>query len=683
MPSVQYTIQVVTKSSRTSLTTDETGQNAVGSILADSNGMYGYDIPSYTDLIDNGWVKTPVIDDLGNRISLYGGLAKYNGNLLYPHLNGPVLHASQQVKLADPNFLTYISTETCLAVETNTSSIDPLAVIFKRSGELLSIHKDYKFRSWDLIHTTLGQDEFTRINMIEQEEGKPEGAIEYFVFNRQNPIALTELKGGILDLPASEYFKAAVDYPEFCVDNGITEADFLSHCEYHTAEELGIHSADFLETSGILGAKTEFFPIYGHVTVVVRRADDTLEQTTVLTPDVNVLDGIINIPTQALETPVGEISGVYVYYGVIPAVYINRTPIVMHDYDILSEFSNTSTLGINSFDSSKDIYYSDPVVNLSAGDTSGANRHTTYVEASNYYTNIFFEPESDIVINGELVSAGTKFVVDNVDGNFIEFMSPPQIVNLVEKAIMADKSLVPQFNLLHGHVSAFGMFDYVAAKRLSWMSSTSLPDNPESAQGAQISQGGFGAGTFSGTLTGGNQAMLFTIEAETGLPAYDYLLQETSYKITPSRDGFEYILPLWADPTSVRVTELDKNLTTDVPFFNWQLINPDVILLDRTKVMKSRTYNVAFTPVASFIMERNDLSLDDISVIIDDGTDLFATYNNLLDIYLLANKTFKVKVGYLDTLGNPTHFPKEITINQYIHEDLRDKIMSGYKSIIF
>lgn len=669
MPKVQYNISIKNIEKSTQV---DSGHFMPGDYIPSIEGSSKISINNYNSIVEDGWLEEPVMEDLEDKTILWSGILKQDGLLLHTPISGPFALANNQVRLDSDKFTDVLDYEYVLGFQSPSIDINPIGLTYRRTDDRIEIWQDYKYTPYESIIDKLPTRNITGIEVDDK---------KYILTALQNPTSAAQAKEAQnIEIELVDYYLASQSYTDLCSKYSIEEDQFLEYCDYISSQSLGLIPGELIGTSTTISIKTKFFPIYNYVSLLLHTSSGIKQ---IGPENVDTVYGSIDVSSEALQTH-DDILGFYIFYGVVPAIYLNPPNTIVKYSDILSKDSSITHLGINNIDSIRDIYTSTNLVNIRAN-LAEEDNESLIVQANAAYKEIFFEPESNVVINGELVQVGEAFRIDNAVKNFVNIKAPHSVVDLVENAYISNNRVMLNNDILDSNLVLFGNFEIAEMNRLALMSfldtNATINQDPDSSTNLTVSTG-FGGGVFSeGVFNRGLYRSTYDIMGGQGLPTEERLLQELAVTVVPSQYGYEIILPLWADKSSIQVHELDKNMTRTSVFRNWTYIEPDLVILDKNHTKRNKHYVISFKPVASFAIRDVNIYKNYMDIIT--STNIFNNFIYLKGLKVLSNKRYNIKVGYIDSHGNKVYTRKNITVNQYINQEFIKEIISGYKSIIF
>lgn len=109
--------------------------------------------------------------------------------------------------------------------------------------------------------------------------------------------------------------------------------------------------------------------------------------------------------------------------------------------------------------------------------------------------------------------------------------------------------------------------------------------------------------------------------------------------------GYEFALPSIVDRSTMVIFEVDEFLV-ETPFLHFEVISPDILKIDKTKVKSNKTYKIEYTALASIAISTIDLYNKKAHILCTENP--FTHYGNLDEIVLLTKK--KVDIRFKDIM---------------------------------
>lgn len=620
--------------------------------------------------MSNGWLDKPSVYREGNYIRAEYSRFISDNRLISTELNGLAVVADAERYINSAEYLSFIGPKPTMGIEGIGTGRYSKSFLFRRKEDKVEIYKQFNYVSIDIETEDL--DSYTELEL---------GNGEYvLVFKREKPYPISELKDSSLQLDLSDYLLCSLDPHRFIEEKGIEEENFFEMCDTLTIQDLNVQEWHFAGTDITL--KTKYFPIYKHIAVIARFENGYREITVDYYKNVDIHRGIVTIDGDFIKNnTLGEFKSFNLFYGVVPMVFLRPDDFKILEAELLSEYLPLTYKGIDNNDQEGSVTIPEPLISISRNPTYESQ--FTDINIPRKYKRIFVDPSSPIMINGEIVSSERNIIVDNNNGLIkLEIAAAEALLDLVEPInfVEYDKFKLDT-NLSTDQAAVFGLFNYNdKLKRLSLMASSN--SNWEEYEQAIERSGwgdrGFGTGGYSqGYFTTYGTSLVYTTATEN---AYDNISRDDfSYRVIPERDGYDIILPAWADRNTIKITEV--GLRQLHAFNKWRYIEPDIILLDKDHMHPTRTYNIAFEPVAFPYLTNADTDDDTFSLIINkDPND---EYNTFQGLYVLGNKTITLRFGYFNSIGDKIYFNNEIEINQIITREFMQRILTKEQSVLF
>ena len=626
-------------------------------------------------MLNNGWDIEQTFQQNSSSV-MFNNITKVrNSRRIIPNLDGPVIVASNEVRVNSEDFVKYISTAPVMGVRSAGSGARARSFIFKREDGKISIEKEFQYTHLGTIKDKLLNNQFTELEHDDQ---------NFFVFQEDAPTPVSHFRNSSLSLHINEYLSTSFDYNTLLNEHSITEDNFFEMCDYISLESTNVKEWVFEEFGMTISSK--YFPIYSHVTIVANYIDGATGDVTTLQIGNSFFDGIDAISgTIVLSTDFMKrvdvsgltLDGFYLFYGVCPAIYIAPSDPVLSIDRILDEETDLSYIGINDHDRSGNLTISEPLIHIK--NSSISESALTDVLAPLKYKKIFFEPSSNIVINHKFVRSGEKYWIDNERINKMEFEAPNHVLDMLEQAAFIGDSIITQSPIVVSDVAAiYGIFKYNETLRASLASTvvfdtTVIQNAISNAQG--YGEGPFGAGGFGqGELQTHGSTIYYSTPAQPISPSQNNI----AIQVKPVEIGYEVILPAWAVESSIQVTELTTTVAR--PFEHWSFVQPDIVVFDKEKVNRETTYIISFDmPVHPVI---TNINFQTGTIDITSTHDPSSIYPAFQGFYVLHSKEITIRMGYVDDAGIRNYFPKTITVNMVLEKEYLQRIVTGMKTIL-
>lgn len=670
MPTINY---------QTKLTTSKYEQNISHSYENMRFGNRPKETSSEKTIIDftknpqsmtDGWLKAPEISEDNLYISISDESVISNNRVIRPSLNGPSVSAVNETRLDNSSYELLFGSDPVLGAKSIGSGSNNKAFIFRRRNGKVEVYREYSYIRSALGTGLLDDDQFTEIEVDGQ---------NYVLFNLRKPIPISQLRGSNAEVGINDYLPGSFSYDKLLFTLNLSEDNFLECCDYTSIEDLKIQSWDVPNTEITLSS--EYFPIYTHVTVVVEMELGLIQLGVEFAKDVDSNRGTVRFNGAALKNTYatyGEVKGFYLYYGVVPSVYLDSQNVMIRDDEILSKEIPLSYIGINDREQEGHVTLSEPRIDVIRDIEYSSISTDLYVPER--YKSVFLEPASTVMINGRKYSAGNRMFLNNSGVTRLEFSAPNHVFDLVEQAVFISDNLIQLQSPLVGEaVGIYGLFDYTDVQRLTLMASygPSFSNNAASLDAVGYGEGSYSAGGFGqGQLVSYNSTVTYNLPSNSPFQEYN---RNMSVQVIPDRDGFEFILPAWTRGNTISVIETGAR--SSETFVDWEFIAPDVLILNKDKVDRSRQYNIIFEAIASPVIPEVNLNNNTVNVIIDSPPENI--YPGYRGTYILGPKQFQVRIGYINSLGGRSYFSNEITIQSIVTKEYLQKTITGFKSIIF
>ena len=639
------------------------------------------DILSFEDRpqhLDNGWERNQEFTVQGPSINAINTSIILDGARLVPTLTGPVVTASSDVRVDSGDYELGLGTEPVLGVKSAGRGALARAFIFKRKGGKVEIEQEFQYTHIDSIKDRILDTQFTEI----QNDGQ-----DFFAFSIHDPIPVSRYHGSNLEADQVEYLSASFSYEAFATSKGLSGTNFLESCDFVSLDSVRVTEWDFEDYGITIG--TQYFPIHRHVAVMARYIDDATLVRTIYQignssfGDIDAISGTISISGDFTSSvSLGRLEGFYLFYGVVPAVYIAPEDPVILQQDILDDTAELSYMSINTRDDFGNLVISEPILHLANNEVPEAE--STRVIVPLRHTNFFLEPGSNIVIDGTLIRAGKKHWRDNEGTNSVEFKAPVNVLDMLAPSLLVNGTIETQSPFASSQIASdvaavYGVFKHGDTLRASLAAAVSFQTSSldtlvTSAQG--YGESGYGEGGYGqGKLLSHGSTVYYTTGGQPVVPDNTKL----SLMIKPIDIGYELVLPAWAQKDTIEVVEITERSAT--PFPHWSFINPDILIFNKEKVHDQTTYSITFDvsvyPIIQGInLNNNTLNLSVIS-------DPVALYPEFLGYYLLHSKDIEVRIGYLDEAGTTRYFPKTIDISLAMGIEYLQRVITGTKTLIF
>jgi hypothetical protein len=677
MATIKYTAQIKTSRYDSNIDYNYSGLEFGARTKTSEPGrilMSHRDMPaSMTD----GWMGEPLIESSAGIISIQNETLISSGKKAKPSLTGLSVSAINEVRPNTEQYTSLFGEAPVLGVKSIGSRSLASAYIFKRRNGQVSIDREYKYINADIAVGSLGDLDFTEITSDGQ---------DFILFGLREPIPLTEFKGSNATMGINDYLRISSDWTTAPDILGISQESFLQSCDYLGVKDLKVQSWDLRSIDITLKASS--FPIYNHVTVLADMEGGISQVGIVYADSVDSNRGKVTFSGEWLKSldfeTFGECKGFYLFYGVVPSVYMDSQGLVVKEEDMLSSDASLSYYGVNTREQEGQVALSENTLTVIR-----SNKHesiNTTLFAPEHYGNLFLEPEKPIVINGELCSPSKRMFINNAGLNKLEFTAPEHLFDLLTPAEFISSGKVQVPSQLNGEVAAlYGLFKHEDINRVTLMSAYSplsggVISNPVPV--ADLQAVGFGEGGYSigGFGSGGLAPYGSTITYVTPTVSVpNEFHEQMAVQIIPERDGYEFILPAWTKFSSIQVSEISNNKVE--PFTKWKFTNPDILVLDKETAHASRIYSISFKAIVSPVVSNMNLLDNTFDVIIKENPN--TTYQELQGLYLLSGTDFKIKIGYINSLGVRTYFSNEINMSLIVTREYLERVVTGLKSVLF
>lgn len=627
---------------------------------------------NYSRIMSDGWMSRPLFEDMGGSVVFPNDKIIRDGRQAFVELNGPCVTAVNHVTVDSRRHRRMLNGNTVLGVKSRKDGPSSRAFTFRRRDGKLSVHSEYIFKDESLAVSELGDDEYTEIT----QDGN-----SFIVFNSTTPSSISSIRGVDASLEINDYLEISMDWTKGPLLTGMSEYHYLESCDYTSLESL--RAFDWTVPDSEVVLKAEFFPIYNHVSVVAKLQGGMVQMGIVYPEYVDSNSGTVSFPGSwigSLDTDThGECLGFYLFYGVVPSVYLNPERLVVRDYSLLSDQASLSHWGVNLLDKEGGVSLSENTLTIIRDNEYSSAATTMFAPLR--IGEIFIEPEHPVRINGEVYTQERPLVAKNNGPIKLEFSFPDHLIDMltpitgqVPSGIAGRtpvKILIPSQTSSEA-TAIYGLFRVGSVRRFTMMSSWS-PLSVGDTNSLPLAPTGFGAGTLSHY-----QSAITYLHPTVSILNTD--TPDISLEIVPERDGFEFILPAWTKLPNVTVVE--RSSSGDVRFTDWSFINPDVLILDKEKVVPSRTYIVTVEVEVSPVIQNINLTEGSLDVIMNSNP-MESYGSQCMGLYLLSSKDFRVRTGYIGPLGEKHYFPNNINISILISKNYLERVVLGLKSIFF
>lgn len=624
----------------------------------------------------DGWANEPLIESKDGIVSVYKETLITNGKKAKPILNGLSVSAINEIRPDSDQYVSLFGESPVMGVKSIGNGRNSSAYIFKRRNGQVYIDREFSYQSAD-IQSSISDSDFTEINAHGQ---------NFMLFNMRKPIPLTHFKGSNADLGINDYLRISSDWHSAPGILGISEDSFLQSCDYISMSDLKIQSWDIRDAQLTLKAST--FPIYNHVTVIADMDGGLVQIGIVYADSVDSNRGTVNFSGEWIKAlnyeTYGECKGFHMFYGVVPSVYMESGDLILKEESLLSERASLSYYGVNTREQEGQVTLSEN--NLTVIRSNKHDSINTTLFAPEHYDNIFLESEQPININGELCTSSNRVFIENSGIHKLEFTAPDHLFDLLTPAKFISTGRIQVPSQLNGEVAAvYGLFKHQDLDRVTLMSSYSPlsggvienPDKEISLEAVGFGEGPYSAAGFGiGGLVPYGSTVTY-VNPTVSIP--NTFNEKMAIQITPEKDGYEFILPAWTKKSTIQINELSDDRIE--PFTHWRLTNPDVLILDKDQAHSTRTYNITFEATASPVVQNMNLLDNTFDVIIKE--DPSTIYPEFKGLYLLSGTDFKIKIGYINSLGVRTYFGNEINMSLIVTREYLERVVTGLKSILF
>lgn len=558
-------------------------------------------------------------------------------------------------------------TDEGLDINFGNNKTDKVFGILKRNNGTVSVHSSYSNDN-----NPFGGD--ININSAMEDLSGNESE-EYIHIPLLNPIEYGRLNQLKSDIPYSDYDIASENYEDYISSKGISLQDFLDKCEYVSYNESYVN--EFGVSNFIVSFYSRYFPIYDKVTLITEYKDGTYEMYKgELT--VSKEDGII--VADDFDMGLGnDISGFYLFYGIIPSV-IFQDNLIFNKKCIINPSLNLNLFEIGS----TDVYSSPRITNQYI--TFNIGRETEYAETTVFMPSSvsrwFVETNSPISINGNNLQAGEKLVFDSRNPlTTLTFSSTSSVLDMLEPVIYnKDENRFHMKNWIEGKLaSIYGLFKDGDTMRLSHIM-FSRKMKPEKVQIAY----GYGTGYYSG---GGFSTGQVGIAAYSGSELFyvdnggDDIYQDTgtiTVTIDPKVDGSTFHLTSATLKDNIAIYEILGESAKN-EFNNWSFTVPDKITIDKEHLRSGATYQIVYTPIINPLMTTVYIHSGKFK---SENLNKVSSYSSLVGLYGLYNKRATIRIGKLLEDGTAIYFKQIINVDSVLSKDMLIGITSKFKNIV-
>ena len=605
-----------------------------------------------------------------------------------PTLNGVNIEASNEVRVDSSEYVDIFGTGPRLGIRSSGTGSAMTAMTFKRDKGSMSIEKEYKFIGSAAAVLGITRDQYTEI----YNDGS-----YITVFEQKDPTPYCNIKGSNIDVVMLDYLRGAIDYAHIINKFSLTEENFLRSCEYIPLKDTGVTEWDFADFG--LDLSVKYFPIYSHTIVVVRIKDrdtGTITNRQIVSMGLDLVDtksGTISVSGSFLSTLDRKtVEGFYVFYGVVPSVYIKTEKPVLPIRLLMDDSTPLSYASITSQDNHGSFSIKEPLVHISMA--AAPEPSSTQIRVPLRYSEFFLEPESALRINDKLVHARDAFWVKNQGDNAIEIRAPIGLKDLLEpvredpatNTLISTRRPTDAMHSISDIAAVYGLFRHGKVSRLSLAAATSSKiEDIASVLGSSsgYGEGHFGIGAWSqggfkfGTLASvGAQGT--TVNYVSSGPQVLPIRSRVVINVKPVDWGYEIILPGWAIEASIVIKEVGaKNFKS---FNNWKFIAPDIIILDKEFADPKTIYTIAYDVSVHPIIRTIDLEQGVFTLSRD--VPVIEAYPGYEGLFLLHSKQVKIRIGYSDANGSRIYLDREITANMGLNQNYLDRVVTGIKSTI-
>ncbi|RLA68390.1 MAG: hypothetical protein DRQ78_00770 [Epsilonproteobacteria bacterium] len=690
MPEVNYEAKLVPSQIESTLKKDilptMTGQSFVT-----INHAEVLEVIDHPDSLTDGWDNDQLFIQSEQDITFNNTTRIINNRRVIPTLNGPVIVASNEVRVDSEDFVNFIGEEPVMGVKSAGTNMNARAFIFNRNLNKISIAKEFQYSHINGIRDKLLVNQFTEID----NEGQ-----DFFIFQMEAPIPVSLYKYSSLEVTTLDYLKTSFDYNHILLKNNISEVNFLEMCDYVSILREDFNDADehvyewVFEEDGMI-IYTNYFPIYTHVTVIARyvhneviydtdditildrRATEYLYQVGIsFYDDIDPISGSIKISPEFASDAIGTLYGFYIFYGTSPAVYINpQTPTIRLD-DLLEEDRQVTHIAINDTDNYGNMSIDNNLIHIT--NAVIPTSETTNVIMPFRFKRFFIEPSANIYINNEYVKANKKFWIDNEGVNNIQFRAPVHILEMLEPAIMNGTTIETGNNSISDIAAVYGVFQYGSDTRAT-LAAITTNNTGVSTDLASVALG-YGEGPYGAGGYGQGEIQTFgtVVYYQTGGQIITPNGGSVGVQVKPIDIGYEIVLPAWAKESTILVQEVTERKAE--AFNDWVFIEPDILILDKNKAHDYATYNITFEVSIHPVIPLIDINNGTIDIVVQHNPE--SIYSHFKGYYLLHSKEINVKVGYMDNEGARQYFSKELTVNMVLEEEYLERVVTGTKTIL-
>lgn len=641
--------------------------------------------------LTDGWDDDQIFNQTEEEVRFNNTTRILNHRRIIPTLNGPVIVASNEVRVDSDDFVNYISEGPVMGVKSAGTNMNARSFIFNRFNNRISIAKEFQYSHINGIKDKLLENQFTELD----NEGQ-----DFFVFQMEAPIPVSWYRHSSMEVSSLDYLKTSLDYNYILIKNNITEVNFLEMCDYVSILREDFTDADehvyewVFEDEGMI-LYTDYFPIYTHVTVIARYVDNQViygpDDITIIDrtskeylyqvgisfyEDIDPISGSIKISPGFADSAVGTLYGFFIFYGTSPAIYINpQDPTIRLD-DILDEDRGLTHIAIDDIDNYGNMSIDNNLIHIT--NAVIPTSETTNVIMPFRFKRFFIEPDSNIYINNEYVKANTKFWVDNEGVNKLQFRAPVHVLEMIEPAIMEGSTIYTGHNSISDIAAIYGVFQYGSNIRATLAAMTSLNTGSETEL-ASVAMG-YGEGPYGAGGYGQGEIQTYgtTIYYQTGGQTITPIGNSVGVQIRPIDIGYEIVLPAWAKESTISIQEVTERKAEI--FKDWDFIEPDIVVLDKNVAHDYATYSITFEVSIHPVIKSVNLDTNTIDIVVVNNPE--SIYKGFKGYYLLHSKDIGVKVGYVDREGARQYFSQELTVNMVLEEEYLERVVTGTKTIL-
>ncbi|MDB4533414.1 hypothetical protein N9242_00980 [Vicingaceae bacterium] len=690
MSEIIYNARIITSDLSSTLDTDISATTTGQSF---SNSFSNTELKTINDpqsLVD-GWDSEQIFTQTNEEV-FFNNVTRIQDKERYiPVLNGPVITASNEVRVDSDDFENYIGLGPALGVKSAGTHINSKAFIFKRERDRLSIEKEYQYTHINSIKDKLKDNQFTELDNDGQ---------NFYVFQIHSPISVSRYRNSSLQVTQQDYLLSSFNYKDILDKYNIEENNFLEMCDYVSIPREGFTGADenidewVFEEYG-MNIYTKYFPIYSHITVIARyvineviydvdditilerNSRDNLYQIGISPgDDVDTISGRIKLGSGFTDNVQGTLYGFYIFYGTVPAVYVDTKNPSIRLEKILQENKELSYISIDNSDTYGNVSLSNSIISIKNGVIPKAENTVFNIPLRN--KKFFLEPSSNVYINNSYVKLGEKFWISNEGSNIVEFKAPVHILEMIEPTILDGANIYTNSTIVSDMAAVYGLFQDGTNIRATLAAVTST--NIEGITTLSDIALGYGEGPYGagGYGQGEIETIGTSIFYSTASQIFDSSSNTIGVQVRPADIGYEIVLPAWAKQSTIEVKEV--HVKTVTPFTDWKYIEPDILILDKEKVddeaIYSITFEVAIKPIISSVsISNNTVSLGVVH-------DPFSIYKGFKGYFLLHSKDIDVKIGYIDGEGVRQYFSKNLTINMVLEDGYLERVVTGTKTIL-